>query len=329
MTNSNSERPSEFELIAELFAPLATSPGAFGLTDDVALLVPPAGHEVVLKADAVVEGVHFRAEDPADRVAKKALRVNLSDLAAKGAEALGYLLTLNLPDRMSMTWLADFVRGLSEDQKVYGISLFGGDTTSTPGPLSIAISAIGTIPTGTLTRRSGAKPGDLVFVSGTIGDAAAGLAVLKGGHPGLPELEKEMLVQRYQLPEPRLALGQALRGVASASLDVSDGLIGDLGHIADVSKVRIAIDALRIPRSDALKAAGDTQKYIVLAATSGDDYEIAFTAPASKREQVLDTASRTSTRVTEIGRVMQGAGVMLLGAKGEEIPVARGGYQHF
>ena len=329
MTNSSSERLGEFELIAKLFAPLATSAGAFGLTDDIALLTPRAGHDIVLKADAIVEGVHFRSSDPADRVAKKALRVNLSDLAAKGAEPIGYLLTLNLPNSTGMTWLEDFARGLGEDQKAYVISLFGGDTTSTPGPLTIAIGAIGAIPSGTMIRRSGAKPGDLVFVSGTIGDAAGGLAVLKGNHGGLPLREKEALVRRYQLPEPRLALGQALRGIASASLDVSDGLVADLGHIADVSHVRVAIEALRIPRSDALKALGDSPKDIVSAATAGDDYEIAFTAPAAKRDRVLEAAARTSTPVTEIGRVTAGTGITLLGPAGEEIPVARAGYQHF
>ncbi len=167
-----SKRPGEFELIARLFAPLASAPGAFGLTDDVATFTPPHGNELVLKTDAIVESVHFRPTDPAACVAKKALRVNLSDFAAKGANPVGYLLTLNLPNSTSMEWLESFARGLAEDQKQFGISLHGGDTTATPGPLSISVALFGFAPS--ITRRNGAKPGDLVFVSGTIGDAGGG-----------------------------------------------------------------------------------------------------------------------------------------------------------
>lgn len=327
MTNFSSERPGEFELIARLFAPLAAHEGAFGLTDDVAIVSPPPGHELVLKADAIVESVHFHSLDPADTVAKKALRVNLSDLAAKGAKPAGYLLTLNLPNATGMEWLEAFARGLAEDQKQFGISLFGGDTTATPGSLSISVSMFGFIPAGTLTKRSGAKPGDLVFVSGTIGDAGAGLAVLTGEGHNISSAARDELIGRYHLPQPRLALGQALRGIASGSLDVSDGLIADLGHIAETSHVRIAVDALRIPLSHALHALwGDA---FARAATSGDDYEIAFTAPAEKRDAVLIAARDSNTRVTEIGRAEKGEGVTLLDPSGNEIAIARAGFTHF
>lgn len=325
MTNSSSERPHEFELIAQLFAPLATAPGAFGLTDDVALLTAPAGQQLVLKTDAIVEGVHFRGLDPAETVAKKALRVNLSDLAAKGAVPAGYLLALNLPKQTSMDWLSHFARGLAEDQKQFGISLFGGDTTATPGPLSISVSMFGFAEE--ITKRSGAKAGDLVFVSGTIGDAGAGLAVLKGEGHALSAATREQLIARYRVPQPRLALGQALRGIASASLDVSDGLIADLGHIAKTSQVRIAIEAAHVPLSPALRALwGDD---VARAATCGDDYEIAFTAPPEKRNAVVEATRKSATQVTEIGIVEEGSGVVLLDAQAREIPLARAGFTHF
>jgi thiamine-monophosphate kinase len=316
MTNSNS-RPSEFDLIARLFAPLATAPGAFGLRDDAAAIPPRAGHDLVVTTDALVAGVHFLGDDPPQTVAKKALRVNLSDLAAKGAEPAGYLLALSLPRAIDVAWLEAFARGLSEDQRTFGLLLLGGDTTSTPGPLTLAITALGHLPSGTMLRRAGAAPGDAVFVSGTIGDGGGGLAVLRGEGTALPAAQREALVARYRLPEPRLALGRSLRGVATAALDVSDGLVADLGHIADVSGVRIAIEAERIPRSEALAAlwSGD----IVRAATAGDDYEIAFTAPPGTN--VAGT--------TRIGRVEAGAGVVLLDAEGGEIAVPNPGFRHF
>lgn len=328
MTNSSSERPGEFELIAELFAPLAKSAsGAFGLLDDAAFIAPPPGQSLVVTVDAVVEGVHFLADDPPGAIAKKALRVNLSDLAAKGAEPCGYLLALVLPEAKGMDWLRGFAKGLEEDQAEFAVPLLGGDTTATPGPLTISITAFGWVPGNTMIRRAGAVPGDLVFVSGTVGDAGAGLALLKGQ---ARVARSPSLVTRYRLPEPRLALGRELRGIASAGLDVSDGLIADLGHIAEVSKVRIAVDAAAVPRSAPLRALwGDGSEAIVRAVSAGDDYEIAFTAPAAKREAVMAAAARVGVPVTEIGRVQAGAGVVLLDENGREIPVTRAGYTHF
>jgi thiamine-monophosphate kinase len=320
------DRPSEFALIAQLFAPLAEAPGAFGLTDDVALLPARAGHDLVATTDALVEGVHFLADDPPDSIAKKALRANLSDLAAKGAEPAGYLLALSLPARIPMTWLEGFARGLGEDQRTFAVPLLGGDTTATPGPLTLAITAMGYVPAGAMIRRAGAKAGDGVYVSGTIGDAGGGLALLKGKEADIRGAGE--LIERYRLPSPRLALGRALRGVASAALDVSDGLIADLSHIAEVSHVRIAVEAGRIPRSSALRALwGDTPEAIVRAATAGDDYEIAFTA--SSEEKVTDAAKLGGVAVARIGRVEEGSGVALLDSNGREIAVARGGFTHF
>jgi thiamine-monophosphate kinase len=322
------ERPSEFKLIAQVFAPLATAPGAFGLTDDVALLPPRVGHDLVVTTDALVEGVHFLAGDPAASIAKKALRTNLSDLAAKGAEPAGYLLALSLPAHIDMAWLEAFALGLGEDQEMFAVSLLGGDTTATPGPLMLAITAMGHVPTGAMIRRAGAKPGDGVYVSGTIGDAGGGLALLTGEGANIGGGETGTLIERYRLPSPRLALGQALRGVASAALDVSDGLIADLSHVAEVSRVRIVVEAERIPRSPDLRALwGDTAEAIVRAATAGDDYEIAFTA--SSERKVMEAAKRAGVAVACIGRVGKGSGVALVEAGGREIAVPRTGFTHF
>jgi len=330
--SSNSDPPrrlGEFALIAKLFAPLAKSAGAFGLLDDVATVSVPEGRELVAKVDAIVEGVHFLREDPADLVAKKALRVNLSDLAAKGASPLGYLLSLSIAPWCNDDWLARFAAGLAEDQAQFAISLLGGDTTATPGALTLSVTALGTIEAGRTIRRAGAKVGDLVFVSGTIGDAGAGLALLKG-HPGLLSLpECERLTGRYRLPEPRLALGQRLVGLASASLDVSDGLIADLGHIAEVSHVRISIDAARVPLSSACAKLWGPDA-VQRAVTAGDDYEIAFTAPENARGQILRAGEVTGTEVHEIGRVEAGEeGVVLLDQMGKPIPIAQPGFAHF
>ncbi|HEY1837423.1 MAG TPA: thiamine-phosphate kinase [Rhizomicrobium sp.] len=326
MTNSSSERPSEFDLIAKLFAPLAdAAPGALGLKDDAAIAAPPAGHELVITTDALIESVHFRNDDPADSIAKKALRVNLSDLAAKGAAPIGYLLALSLPARTDMRWLEEFTRGLRSDQDAFGISLYGGDTTATPGPLTLAITAFGSVPTGTMLKRSGAKAGDDVYVSGTIGDAGAGLGVLAGKTEARG---REALVARYRVPEPRLKLGTALRAVASASLDVSDGLIADLAHIADVSDVRIVLEAAAIPISAAARAFWGAEA-VTRAATAGDDYEIAFTAPPANAASVAKAAKSTGTPVTRIGRVETGSGTLLVDSHGAAIALKSRGYTHF
>lgn len=322
------DRPSEFALIARLFAPLAQTPGAFGLQDDAALLPQLAGRDIVVTTDALVEGVHFRGDDPPASIAKKALRANLSDLAAKGAEPAGYLLALSLPARIGMAWLESFARGLEADQKIFSLPLLGGDTTATPGPLTLAITAFGHVPAGAMIRRAGAKAGESVYVSGTVGDAGGGLALLNGEGARIGKNEREELIERYRVPNPRLALGLALRGVASAALDVSDGLVGDLGHIAEVSRVRIVVEAGRIPLSPALRALwGDTPEAVVRAATAGDDYEIAFTAPSQRA--VMDAAKRAGVPVALIGRVEKGSGVALTGADGREIPVPRAGFTHF
>ena len=326
-----SERLGEFELIARIFAPLARgAPGAFDLTDDVALLCPPPGHEIVLKTDSLIEGVHFRRDDPPSTVGRKALRRALSDMAAKGAESAGYLLALALPEWPDTKWLEAFGHGLSLDQAEFGVSLFGGETNATPGPVTITITAIGFVPEGKLIRRKGAAAGDLVFVTGTIGDAGAGLAVLTQHAAANSGPAWESLISRYRTPTPRLAFGRALRGCASASIDVSDGLLADLGHVADASGVRVEIEAEAVPLSPELQQfwGGDLDSRL-RAATAGDDYEIAFTAPPSSVSVIRKIAGGTSTEVTQIGRVVSGLGVGILDGAGAEIPVKHRGYTHF
>jgi thiamine-monophosphate kinase len=333
MTSSNSDPPrlGEFALIAKLFAPLAAkNEGAFGLKDDAATLHLPPDEELVVTVDALVEGVHFLRDDPAGLIARKALRVNLSDLAAKGAQARHYLLALSLPGGIDDDWLTDFAAGLEQDQTRYGVTLLGGDTTSTPGPLTLSITALGTIPAGRMLRRAGAKPGDLVFVSGTIGDAGAGLEILQGKASELSAGSRENLIRRYRLPEPRLALGRGLIGIASAALDVSDGLIADLGHIAEVSGVHIIIDAPLVPLSaDLVSLWGRGTPALLRAVTAGDDYEIAFTAAPAARFAIADVARAAGVPVKEIGRVEAGSGVELIDEGGRAIGVNRPGFTHF
>lgn len=328
-TPAMTTRPSEFQLIAELFAPLAKgAPGAFGLTDDAAVLAPPPGMDLVLKTDAIVEGVHFLPDDPADLIAQKALKVNLSDLGAKGAKPVGYLLSLSIPERISMDWLRSFADGLARDQGPWEISLLGGDTTATPGPVTISVTMVGYVPAGQMIRRSGARPGDIAFVTGLIGNAGGGLEVRKGGGGHLSAAERGYLTRCYQSPLPPVGFGRALRGIASAALDISDGLLADFGHMAEASGVRICIDAGRLPLSPALKTLWGAE-VAVRAATAGDDYEIAFAAPPARRDQVLRTALECAARVTEIGRVEAGTGVILLDETGREIAVPRAGWTHF
>jgi thiamine-monophosphate kinase len=323
-------RPGEFALIAELFAPLArNAPGAFGLTDDAAVFTPPAGQDLVVTTDAVVESVHFLKDDPPATIAQKALRVNLSDLAAKGAVPAGYFLDLVLPAWPDRSWLESFAAGLAADQASFGLALMGGDTTSTPGPLTLAITAFGLVPGGAMIRRAGARPGDLAFVSGTIGDAGGGLSLLLAG-ADRAGASSGPLVERYRRPLPRLALGQALRGQASAALDVSDGLVGDFGHLAAASGVRVEIDSGRIPLSAPLQALwGSDLAARMRAATAGDDYELAFTAPPERRGRLVLLAAETGVPITAIGRVVAGEGVAFLDAEGRDIALPHKGFAHF
>jgi thiamine-monophosphate kinase len=322
---------AEDRLIARHFAPLATHPGALGLSDDAAFIKPPPGCDLVLQADALVGGVHFFPDDAAHMIASKALRMNLSDLAAKGAKPLGFLLSLALPKELGDDWLSDFANGLRGDAVLFGCPLFGGDTTRTPGPAMISIAMFGSVPEGTMVRRAGAKPGDLVFVSGTIGDAALGLYLRRGDTTWkLDAAQRQHLVSRYLLPQPRNALAEAVRTHASAAMDVSDGLAGDLAKLCRVSEVAADIDAARVPHSDAAEAAMAADPAArETALTGGDDYEILCTVPPAKVESFRAAAQVAQVPVSEIGVVAAGKGVRFLDAQGKPLNFKRTSFSHF
>ena len=326
-----SDGPSgEDRLIARFFAPLASDPGAFGLNDDAAILQPPPGHDLVLKADAIVGGVHFFADDPAEDVARKALRVNLSDLAAKGAKPLGYLLSLALPRETGEAWLTRFAEGLRSDAERYGCPLFGGDTDRTPGPITVSVAMVGSLPSGSMVRRTGAKPGDRVFVTGTIGDAALGLALRQGAAWRLTGAEREHLLSRYLLPQPRLALAEALRAHASAAMDISDGLAGDSAKLCRTSRVAADVEVARVPLSEAARAAvASDPAMLETALTGGDDYEIVCTVPPAKAEAFRAAAQAAKIAVTEIGAVAAGEGARFVGAEGKALVFAHASFSHF
>jgi thiamine-monophosphate kinase len=331
-----SSLPGEFELIARYFAPLARGfPGAFGLLDDAAVIAPPPGHELVAKTDAIVGGVHFLDGDPPDLIARKALRVNLSDLAAKGAVPRAYMLDLMLPKTVTEEWIAAFARGLAEDQNEYGVHLIGGDTDSTPGPVTIAIMAFGDVATGRMLRRGGACAGDTVFVTGTIGDAALGLTVLRGKSAHLDTKAANFLVDRYRLPRPRVTLGPRLIGLASAALDVSDGLLADLRHLCEVSELAAVIEAPRVPLSTAVRAALATNAgHMTTVLTGGDDYEILFTAPPAAFNELTELSQKLDVPITAIGRMQspstgEKTRITVLDESGEPVIFDRGGWTHF
>jgi len=328
--------PGEFELIARYFAPLAKGfPGAYGLLDDAAVIAPLPGHELVAKTDAIVGGVHFLPDDPPDLVARKALRVNLSDLAAKGAVPRAYMLDIMLPRTVTEEWIAAFARGLAQDQDAYGMHLIGGDTDSTPGPVTIAIMAFGDVATGRMLRRGGARAGDTVFVTGTIGDAALGLEVLRG-QSARPDTEAaNFLVDRYRLPRPRVGLGPRLIGMAHAALDVSDGLLADLGHLCEASQLAAVIEAPQVPLSTAARAVLATHSgHITTVLTGGDDYEILFTAPPAALSELTELSQTLDVPITAIGRMESlSAGrktpITVLDESGEPLVFDRRGWTHF
>jgi thiamine-monophosphate kinase len=320
----------EDRLIARYFQPIATHPGALGLSDDAAFIKPPPGCDLVLKTDAIIGGVHFFPVDAADDVARKALRVNLSDLAAKGAKPLGFLLSLALPKETGDDWLGRFAEGLRDDAERFGCPLFGGDTDRTPGPITISIAMFGSVPEGTMVRRAGAKPGDRVFVSGSIGDAALGLVLRKGVTWKLSEGQRQHLASRYLLPQPRNALAEAVRVHASAAMDVSDGLAGDFAKLCRASRVAAEIEVARVPLSDAAKAVLAAEPAMLeTALTGGDDFEIVCTVPAGKADSFRAAAKAADVAVSEIGEIKAGEGVRFVDSGGRTLAFKRASFSHF
>lgn len=324
----------EFDFIRDVLGPLAGE-GAFGLTDDTALLRPPPfsgdGGGLVVTADMLVEGRHFTSGCPPESVAKKCLRVNLSDLAAKGARPLCYMLCIAWPSDRDLAWKKAFVRGLADDQARYGVTLLGGDTTATDGPLTVAITAFGAPGPRGMIRRSGARPGDAVFVTGEIGAAGLGLRALEGELTPVG-VDTESLVAAYRTPEPAVRFAAAVAAHASAAIDVSDGALADAAHIARHSGVLLEIELEHLPLSEASRHWLDGQKErdaaLTALATSGDDYQILLTADFAA-EQALQAAARDAgVRLTRIGEARAGQGLRAL-VSGAEVRPARLGFTHF
>lgn len=317
-------RIGEFELIARYFAPLAKGfAGAGGLKSDNAFLAVDPGHDLVVKTDTIVSGVHFLADEKPELVAARALRVCLSDLAAGGATPWAYQLALSLTRDWTERWVAGFARGLAADQRRFDIALSGGDTTGTPGPTTISITAFGRVARGKGLGRDGARAGDELWVSGTIGDAALGLLAARG------VLRSAALEKRYRLPQPRTALGPRLVGVAHATADISDGLLADAGHIADASGVAVRIERGLVPLSVAARTAvRRREKLWANVLGGGDDYELAIAVPPRKRLALLAASRAAAVPVARIGAFTKGKGVLLI-VSGHAQSAAQTGYTHF
>ena len=326
---------SEDDLIEMYFAPMA-GPGGLGLKDDAALLEVPEGAELVLTNDALVADVHFFALDPPADIARKALRTNLSDLAAKGAEPLGFLLALALPQGWAADWLAEFARGLAEDAREYGIALLGGDTVKTIGPLMVSITALGLVPKGRLVPRTGVRPGDRLYVSGTIGDAALGLRLRLGQASdkrwisSLPTAARDFLLDRYLLPQPRGNLADVLQRFAGAGMDISDGLVGDLSKMLKVSGAGARIELGCVPFSPAVKQALALSPALLdTALTGGDDYELLCAVTPASAAAFEEAASEAGTSVVCIGTATAGPRVVFAGLDGQNVTFANGSFSHF
>jgi thiamine-monophosphate kinase len=330
-----SAKPSgEDSLIERFFRPLARDPGAFGLRDDAAAITPPSGCDLVLTTDAVIEGVHFFPGDPADTIAKKALRANLSDLAAKGAEPIGFLLTLALPKSADEEWIAAFADGLAADIDTYKCPLLGGDTDGTPGLLSVSITALGQVPHGRMVRRAGAKARDAMVVTGTLGDSALGLLLRRD--PKLAEKaklsaeEQAYLLERYLVPQPRNSFAKALRTHAHAAMDISDGLAGDLAKLALASGVSAKIEAVKLPLSNAArKLLAFDAGLIETICTGGDDYEILAAVPGSVLGAFQREAKESGIALTEIGSAGAGGEVAITGGDGHPLRFKHPSFSHF
>jgi thiamine-monophosphate kinase len=317
--------PDEFRLIADLFAPLSRGcAGAMNLTDDAAVLAAEPGFDLVLTKDAMVAGVHFLADDPPDLIARKLIRVNLSDLAAKGAEPRHILLAIAIPHGTPGAWLRSFAQGLAEDVAAFGLSLIGGDTVSTPGPLTLSLTALGRVPMGRAIRRKGAMVGDEIWVSGTIGDGALGLLAVTHRLTGLDAEAQAYLAGRYRLPEPPVALGPRLIGLARAGMDISDGLVQDLGHLCRASGVGACIDTGRLPLSAAAAAALAADKSLLATiCAGGDDYQLLVTAPIKAHDALA------ALGLSRIGTIGKGAGVTVQDEAGRALELALVGWRHF
>ena len=326
---------TEEAIIQQFLAPLAAGfPGAFGLQDDCAVAAPAPGHEFVFKTDAIAAGVHFLGDEDARDIGWKALAVNVSDLAAKGARPVGYLLSLSFPQAPTRAWMSGFTDGLAEAQRAFGMHLMGGDTDRRPGPVSITPMVIGEVPSGRMVRRATAVVGDIVFVSGTLGDAGLGLRLRKdrslAASWGLAAEHSADLERRYLRPAPRLELRDALRGAARAAMDVSDGVVKDLGRMCKASGVAARLGYSRLPVSAAFAAIRDVQPGEAGAALfGGDDYEVLATVAGPDANRFRAMAEASGCAVTAIGEIIEGSGVSVLDDGQRPMLVATSGWDHF
>ena len=325
-----SKKLDEFGLIESYFAPLSAK-GAFNLKDDAALIATNPDEELVITQDAVAEGIHFFADDPADVIAQKALRVNLSDLVAKGAKPVSFSLALGIGNNTDENWIADFANGLARDCQRFGISLNGGDTFRTGAGVIVSITAIGTVPQNTYTSRLGASVGDHLYVTGTIGNAALGLLGRQGKDLGLPEADTQFLTDHYLLPQPRLQCIDVIRQYASASMDISDGLVADIGKLCAASKTGFRLETDKIPFTHAVQSAiARNSKLLQTAITGGDDYEILFAVPPSHVEKMANIDLDLKLRVTPLGTLLEeAAGVTVVDRDGSPLHLEYAGYNHF
>lgn len=324
----------EADIIAMLAPLTARFPGAFALADDCAAFAPEPGMEVVLKTDAVAAGVHFLEDDPPADVGWKALAVNVSDLVAKGARPRVYLMALSFPAAPERAWIEAFARGLAEAQERFGIVLAGGDTDRRPGPVTVTIAALGEVPAGAMVRRGAARPGDRLYVSGTLGDAALGLRLATdpglAAAWGLGQDEAAELIQRYRRPAPPIALGPVLRDHARAAMDLSDGLVKDLGRMASASGCGARIEAQRVPLSAPARAAIARVHGLGEAPlTGGDDYEVLAAVAAERAPAFERAAAAAGVAVAEIGAMTVEAGVEVHDAAGGKLTIGRTGWDHF
>jgi thiamine-monophosphate kinase len=323
---------NEFDLIKKHFLPLTGGQtAALGLTDDVALIDGPEGYQWAVTTDAIVAGVHFFADDPPDLIGRKLVRVNLSDLAAKSAEPRFLMLTAALPRSVDAAWLERFALGMKMDCDRFTVAVIGGDTVSTDGPLTLSLTAFGLVPKDQCLLRQNARSGDNIWVSGSLGDSALGLLILRKAVPALARHHTAFLRDRYHLPEPRVILGRHLRGIAHAAMDISDGLIADLRHICEASNLKAIVRLERLPVSEAARAAllQGFGSLLDSVACGGDDYELLFTAPQSANATIKKLADILDLPLTLIGEMGEGEGVALLDQNGSELKLAREGYQHF
>ncbi|WP_319531382.1 thiamine-phosphate kinase [uncultured Cohaesibacter sp.] len=325
-------RPSESTLIEQYFAPLSDPDSSFGLTDDAAFLSIPDDRQLVVTKDMLVADIHFFRDDQASHIAKKALRVNLSDLAAKAATPLGYMLGLGLPSDWQESWLADFCAGLKADQEEFGFPLIGGDTVKNPERLTLSVTAFGTVAKGRMIVRPRARVGDDVYVTGTIGDSALGLLIQKGGLPeGISKADLDWLKDRFLLPQPRITCAPLLLEVANAAMDISDGLVGDAAKMARAANVCVEITETAIPLSLAARnVLAKDQNLFERVLFGGDDYELLFTADPGQRPAIAHEAESLGVPVTRIGRIIEGAGVTCINADGGITPLAKkASFEHF